>query len=433
MARVGIVGAGWAGLAAAVEATSLGNYVTLFEMAPNAGGRARSTPERTQAQLDNGQHILIGGYASTLDLMRRVGVDPASAFLRRPLQLEYPDEHSLRLSSGPVTISLLKAILSWKALRPAERVRLLARFAKWHMSGFKCSDQHTVAELCDGLPQAALDRLLDPLCVAALNTPLASASGQVFLNVLKDALFGPKGSADLLLPQLPLQAMLPDPALAWLERHGATYHPHRRVQRLMPSDSGGWLIDQERFDSIILACTASETARLTSSIAPAWSQCANALKYEPIITIWLRMCGPRWNFPMMAFPSLPQEPAQFGFDLQALVGMPETYAFIISGAAQWVELGKEATLKALSLQLASHFAPHCAEPAMRSSRAHQVIAYRTEKRATFACTPAVKRPRAKIAPGLYAAGDYVNGRYPATLEGAVQSGLSAARMTAAPA
>ena len=103
MTRLAVIGGGWAGLAAAVEAVSLGAAVTLFEMAPTLGGRARSL-EGLEPALDNGQHILIGAYTDTLALMRRVGGDPDADLLRMPLRLRYPDRETLRLPPGPPTL-----------------------------------------------------------------------------------------------------------------------------------------------------------------------------------------------------------------------------------------------------------------------------------------------------------------------------------------
>ena len=77
MKQLTIVGAGWAGLAAAVAATQAGWHVQLFEAANTAGGRARSLQQSFAGQpLDNGQHILIGAYRDTLALMRTVGLNP---------------------------------------------------------------------------------------------------------------------------------------------------------------------------------------------------------------------------------------------------------------------------------------------------------------------------------------------------------------------
>ena len=98
--HVAVVGAGWAGLAAAVQATDLGHRVALFDMAAQAGGRARSVPVPHTAELDNGQHILIGAYRETLRLMRLVDQEPQRVLERRPLELTYPDGSGLRMPQG---------------------------------------------------------------------------------------------------------------------------------------------------------------------------------------------------------------------------------------------------------------------------------------------------------------------------------------------
>ncbi|MEG1456679.1 MAG: FAD-dependent oxidoreductase, partial [Comamonas sp.] len=81
--KLGIVGAGWAGLAAAVQAAQAGHQVTVFESARTAGGRARSVLHGDALALDNGQHILLGAYAESLRMLRQVGVDPDAALLRQ--------------------------------------------------------------------------------------------------------------------------------------------------------------------------------------------------------------------------------------------------------------------------------------------------------------------------------------------------------------
>ena len=86
-ARIAVIGAGWAGCAAAVRATQLGARVTIFEASRSAGGRARSVPcaEADGGMLDNGQHILIGAYTQTLALMRTIGASPDALLQRLPL------------------------------------------------------------------------------------------------------------------------------------------------------------------------------------------------------------------------------------------------------------------------------------------------------------------------------------------------------------
>jgi predicted NAD/FAD-dependent oxidoreductase len=273
------------------------------------------------------------------------------------------------------------------------------------------------------LPAAVRELLIDPLCVAALNTPADQASGQVFLRVLRDAVFGGPGSADLLLPRVSLSALLPQPAVAWLLRAGAQVRLGHRAQSLAPAD-GGWRLDGEAFDAVVLASSAAEAARLAAPVAEPWARRAAALRYEPIVTAYLRGPGARLPEPMMALIEGPDAPAQFAFDHGALGATPGLFAFVVSGAAAWVEAGLEATGQAVLRQAQRAFG------AGTWPSPPQLLKVMAERRATFRCTPGLDRPTALIAPCLAAAGDYVEGPYPATLEGAVRSGRFAADQAA---
>ena len=419
--RLAVIGGGWAGLAAAVEASALGAAVTLLEMAPTLGGRARSldpgaSDGRAGPALDNGQHILIGAYAESLALMRRVGVDPEAALLRMPLRLRYPERETLTLPPGPPTLAFLRGVLGCSAWTVSERLRFLATSSGWTLRGFRCAAHLTVAELCVALPRTVRDDLIDPLCVAALNTPSTQASAQVFLRVLKDALFSGPGSADLLLPRQGLSALLPEPARAWLLDRGARVIT-RRVQRL-EAEGRGWSVDGEPFDQVVIAASSVEAARLTRDLAPRWSAVSGAFEFQPIVTIYLESPGSALPAPMVALRDSATEPAQFAFDLGQLGHQPGRFSLVVSGAAPWIARGLDATGEAALTQARRHF-DWRSEP--------RIVRVLSEKRATFACTPGLIRPEAAIAPGLWAAGDYLAGPYPATLEGAVRSGLAAAR------
>lgn len=416
MKRIAVVGAGWAGLAAAVRLVEAGRHVTLYEMARTPGGRAR-TVEQPGRTLDNGQHIMIGAYRRTLDLMRTVGIDPAAVLMRLPLALVTPDGRGLRLPPGPALPAFARGVLGHRDWPVGDRLALLARAATWGLQRFRCDPAWTVARLCRGMPERVMKELVDPLCVAALNTPAAEASAAVFLRVLRDALFSGPGAADLLLPRQPLGAVLPEAAVSWLIGRGAAVHLGTRVQAL-ETESDGWRVDGQMFDGVVLACTAVEAARLTASIAPTWSAMAQALDYEPIVTVTLECPGARFASAMV---SLPQGPAQFAFDHGALGLAPGRFSFVISGAQGWVDRGLEAVTSAVLDQARQQFAARTwpTEPL--------AVAKLAERRATFRCTPALRRPAALVAPGLLAAGDFVEGPYPATLEGAVLAGERAAR------
>ncbi len=417
--RVAVIGGGWAGLAAAVEATSLGACVSLFEMAPQLGGRARSVAS-DDLTLDNGQHIMIGAYVETLRMMRIVGVDIDAAFLRTPLRLVDASGHGLVLPSGPPMIAFVRGVLGLRSWRLKDRLSLLTAASRWMLNGFHCDEALTVGDLVQRLPSSVRNELIDPLCVAALNTPAHSASAAVFLRVVRDALFSGRGSADLLLPRQRLGELLPAPAGRWLQSAGASVSLGRRVARI-DADRAVWRVDGEAFDAAIIASSAAEASRLTAPIDAAWSAKTGALGYEPIVTVYAQSDGTRLPEPMLALPSDElSQPAQFVFDHGQLGGRDGLLAFVISGAAPWLDRGATATCDAVLSQARTLLGAHLCSPLSE-------VRSLTEKRATFRCTPGLARPSSVIAEGLFAAGDYIDGPYPATIEGAVRSGIAAAR------
>ena len=425
--RVAVIGAGWAGLAAAVELKTLGHRVVLSDMAPQPGGRARALASASPGEpvWDNGQHILIGAYSATLGLMRRLGVPIGEQLWRGPLAMRYADGQGLSLPAGPAVLAFARGVWATTGWTRRDKLALLRTIAAWALRGFACAAPITVADLCRTLPDTVRRDLIEPLCVAALNTSAVQASGQVFLRVLRDAVFSGRGGADLLLPRVPLSDLLPLPAQRWLTGPGESgQHPaeirwSRRTQAIQPADDR-WRLDGEVFDALVLAVSASQAAQLCSTLAPAWSQAAAALDYQPILTVYLRDRTCRLAQPMTALRTGPDAPAQFAFDLGQLQRADGHFAFVVSGARECLTDGVQAAAQQVLMQARQAFAGAFAKPdALRHAAA--------ERRATFACTPSLLRPGQDIAPGLVAAGDYVAGPYPATLEGAVRSGLSAAR------
>lgn len=427
--QIAVVGGGWAGLAAAIGATLKGHQVTLLEATQQLGGRARTlvgTNEQVKDRsLDNGQHILIGAYSQTLALMRMVGVDPDICLLRLPLTMQFPGGEGLRLPNWPAPLNILAGVLCARGWSVADKWSLLHTTLRWQRASFNCDTQQSVAELCRDLSPKVMQTLIEPLCVSALNTPAQRASGQVFLRVLKDALFGGKGSSNLLLPANNLSALFPDAAAAWLESNGASLRLGHRVQQLRFAQ--GWQIDGQDYDTVIWA-TASSVARqaqaqtsaiVDSTIAAAmqdWAAQVSELRYESIATIYVKAGNARLAQAMQALHSSPNCPAQFVFDRGQLGGPVGLLALVVSASSD-----ERSTLIGKVLQQAR-------SQLKNQLQGQQLVHLQTvvEKRATFACTPGMQRPVQHIAPGLLACGDYVQGPYPATLEGAVRSGLEAA-------
>jgi squalene-associated FAD-dependent desaturase len=421
--RVAVIGGGWAGCAAAVEATRLGQQVTVFEAARTAGGRARrvagARSDGTALALDNGQHILIGAYSETLGLMAELGLAAGSSLLRLPLTLLFPDGDGLRLPRLPTPLDALAGILGARGWSWRDKLSLLHAATRWQVAGFGCAPALSVAHLCRSLTPAVMATLIEPLCVAALNTPAERASGQVFLRVLRDALFSQSGGSNLLLPRLDLSALLPDAALARVTQRGGQVRLGQRVQDLARADSG-WQVDGALFDRVILACPPAEAARLVQAAGlpcADWLAQARALQFEAITTVYVFSPGTRLAQPMLALRASAAggpAPAQFVFDRGQLGGPAGLLAFVVSASS-----GDSATLTQQVLGQARQ------QLGLAQPVALQTIG---EKRATFACLPELQRPAAQLQPGLLACGDYIAGPYPATLEGAVRSGLQAARL-----
>jgi squalene-associated FAD-dependent desaturase len=428
--KLAIVGAGWGGLAAAVHATKNGHIATVFEAASAIGGRARAVsgtlPDGTPVTLDNGQHILIGAYTDTLALMRLVGLKPRQLLHNLPMALQFPDGRGIRFPNWPTPLDALTGILTARGWLWADKWSLMRAAIGWQRHGFTCEAKLSVAQLCQALSPRVNAELIEPLCVSALNTPAAQASAQVFLRVLRDALLGVIGGSHLLLPKTDLSALFPDAAAAWLASHGGVLRLSTRVHQILPGDQG-WLVDGHSFDAVILATSAHNSTlaikqyalAATDSIAKNlcdWTTLASALRFEAIATVYAWSATAALAAPMLALRSSHGAPAQFVFDRGQLGGPPGLLAFVVSASQ-----GDRATLQAWVLQQAK------AQLGLELQPVLTIV----EKRATFACTPDLQRPQAQIAPGLVACGDYVAGPYPATLEGAVRSGIAAAnRLTA---
>jgi squalene-associated FAD-dependent desaturase len=463
--NVAIIGGGWAGMAAAVAATQAGHHATVFEASHALGGRARvvssshnaTLPDGTPVSLDNGQHILIGAYSETLKLMQTVGVNLEKALLRMPLTLQFPDKTGLKLPDwqAPWVVGLDAAwgIATAKGWTWGDKLALLRAASNWQSGGFSCSQHLSVLQLCDRsnpkITPRVMAELIEPLCLSALNTPMADASAQVFLRVLQDAMFSPSvkidekttfGSANLLIPKRDLSNLFPHPATAWLLKHDGKVLLGERVESIDYSNAG-WQISattvKQSFDAVILAGSPSNMALSGINIAYAatnniakelahllqrevqdWQNSVKALRYEAIATVYAYSKGAKLTQPMLALRSYTgenaQNPAQYVFDRGQLGGERGLLAFVISAAQ-----GDRLDLQNRVIEQGK------AQLNLPDLQPIQTI---IEKRATFACTPDLKRPSNQIAPGLLVCGDYVAGPYPATLEGTVRSALQAVQL-----
>lgn len=421
LSGVAVVGAGWAGLAAAVTLAEHGVRVTVFEASRSLGGRARRV-SLDGVDLDNGQHVLIGAYRETLRLMRKVGADPDELLLRLPLELRYADGFHLRAPRLPYPLNLFVALLRAKGMPLAQAFSALRFMAALRARRFRVEPDRSVAQLLDEHRQAGALRshLWEPLCVSALNTPLGSASAQVFLNVLRDGLAGARDASDLLIARSDLGRVFPEPAAQYVRARGGEILLGTPVRRIERTPGGFRLNDMQTFSGVVIACGPHQAGPLLVQLPEIGGALAaiDAFAYEPIVTCYLQYPeSVLLPSPMLGFNG---GMVQWVFDRGRLGGPKGLLAAVISASGAHQQLTKEELTARIEIELKATLGE------LPSPRWSQVI---TEKRATFSCTPALARPRVATAiPRLLLAGDYLAGEYPGTLEAAVLSGVAAASM-----
>ncbi|MEZ5665124.1 MAG: FAD-dependent oxidoreductase [Burkholderiaceae bacterium] len=448
--RVAVVGGGWAGMAAAIEAAGPGVALTLFEASRTLGGRARALPlqrpDGRTVRLDNGQHILIGAYHQTLACMQDVGIPLHTALLPLPLGLPFPDGTGLQspawVRNWPAQPALLATMLTARGWRWTDRMALVRTVSGWRRRSFRCQASDTAADVCRGLGPRVMADLIEPLCVSALNLPTRQASGSIFLRVMQDAMlgtgFGHWRASTLLLPRIDLGSLFPERAAQWLVRcHGAgvTLRTGTRVTS-MQRDGSAWRLKgpgvDQTFDQVIWATTAAQATQAMASTArtcPAdtgdnaaqdllhWSESCAQLDFTAITTVYAWSAGLRLPGPMLALREAPGAPPQFVFDRGQLApddpAMQGILAFVISASQGGRDDLEQAVMRQAREQLG-----------LTSLAPFQTL---VDRRATFACTPGIRRPAQCVTQGILAAGDYVDGPYPATLEAAVRSGQAAGK------
>jgi hydroxysqualene dehydroxylase len=236
------------------------------------------------------------------------------------------------------------------------------------------------------------------------------------------------GSSDLLLPRLDLGQLFPNAAIKWLEKNGASCQSGQRIESIVDSGINSskaprWQLGKHQFDHLVIATPAWDAAHLLEKFNAAWASTAQHLKHETIATVYVQ--GPldfKLPLPMLALRTSQGSPAQFAFDrgqIYTEAGTPGLLAFVVSAN----KLSKEDVTHQVMGQL-SALLIQLGQDALRIE-AFKVIQTVVEKRATFACIPNLKRPSARPCQGITVCGDYVEGPYPATLEGAIISGIQA--------
>ncbi len=398
MRRVHVVGAGLAGLSAAIALTQAGISVILYDSSPHAGGRCRSYFDRELGvRLDNGNHLVLSGNRDTFAFLDTIG---ARGTMTGPAEPQLP---FMDLKTGERwTVRPNAGRIPWWVMAPSRRVpgaRLSHFLAAASLS--RAGPDITVAQAIP--PGELYRRLLEPLAIAALNTPPATASARLMGAVMDESLSRGGAACRPMVPRIGLSESFIDPALDWLAAHGTTINLGHRVTTL----------DDLRLtedESVVIATPAPVAATLLPGLTVPDA-------FEAILNVHFRVNATAGE---VGFIGL------LGGTAEWIFVKPGVVSTTISAANDRGELSSDA----LAQQVWSDV--HRALDVTGPMPAYRVV---REKRATFAATPAQdrRRPNARTAdPRITLAGDWTATGLPATIEGAIRSGRTAASILCHP-
>jgi squalene-associated FAD-dependent desaturase len=397
--RVAVVGGGLAGLSAALELVDGGHEVTLHEARPTLGGAVQTLPPRQgdpPTPPDNGQHIALGCFTEYLRFLHRVRY--VASVRRVPLELPVLDERGCRAAIAPSA----RALLRYSHVSVADRLRILRALARW---GESRGETFADALRARGQSQRVIDRFWDVFIRPALNLRSEEASAEAGDFTVRTALLGPRRNSDLLLPMRPLGEMHGDAAGRRLEEAGATVLLNARVKSL--DDLGA--------DAIVVAVPPRESARLLGEPEP-------QLEDSPIVSVHLWFDRRLTDSPLLA---LLGSDAHWVFDRGTLTrSAPDEGQYLTvvsSGAPELMELRGRRLVERIAGEVTGRLG-HAELLWSRVSR---------EPAATIAVRPGSEAHR----PGPHTsranvtrAGAWTATGWPATMEGAIRSGLTAARL-----
>ncbi|SEG40911.1 squalene-associated FAD-dependent desaturase [Thermomonospora echinospora] len=424
-----IVGGGLAGISAALALQEVGVPVTLVEARPRLGGATHSFHRRGLA-VDNGQHVFLRCCTAYRGLLERLGThhhvhvqDRFDVTVLRPGGVA----GRLRRSRLPGPLHMLPALARYSALPVADRLRTVrAALALRRLDpGAPELDEISAGRwlAAHGQRERARRELWEPLLMAALNAGLDEAAMGAAGMVCRTALLGRRDAADIGVPALPLGDLHGAAALRRIEEGGGNVLLRARAEAVTADPKVVVNGTPLGADAVILAVPHEAAARLAGEETCPDRDRWPALGAAPIVNVHVIYDRPVLDLP---FAAAVGSPVQWVFDRTAPSGLAEGQylAVSLSAADRWIELS--------TAELRAVFVPELARllPAARHARVLDLFVTR-ERRATFRQAPGSTAGRPGAAtrtPGIFLAGAWTATGWPDTMEGAVRSGLTAARL-----
>jgi hydroxysqualene dehydroxylase len=428
--RVVVVGGGLAGLSAALACADAGAEVTLLEARARLGGATFSF-RREGLSVDNGQHVFLRCCTAYRGFLRRLGVEGSTALqprLRIPVVAPGGRTAWLRRGSLPAPLHLAGALARYGHLSRRDRARAgLAALAMARMRPGPELDDSTFGSwlASRGQSPGAVEALWNLIALPTLNLPAADASLALAVKVFRTGLLEHRSAGDVGYASVPLSALHADPAARAIAGAGASVRLRAAVRGIEPA-VGGFAVRTEdgtaEADAVVLAVPHQEAASLLPPGAVADPDALARLGTSPIVNVHVVYASRVMDEPFVAGVGTP---LQWAFDRTPTSGLERGQYLALSISGADAEIGERAE------DLRARFLPALAElfPKAGTTPVERFFVTR-EHAATFRQAPGTWRlrpgPRTGIA-GLYLAGAWTDTGWPATMEGAVRSGLAAAR------
>ncbi len=436
--HVTVVGGGLAGLSAGLACADAGARVTLLEARPRLGGATWSTQHQGLA-IDNGQHVFLRCCTAYRNFLERIGAgDRVEIQSRLAIPVVAPGGRTawLRRYRLPAPLHLAPSLARFAHLSWAERWRIAAaarRLAKLDLADPALDERSFGAWLARaGQSPRAIEAFWDLVIRPTLNAVAGEASLALAAMVFQTGLLREADAADVGWARLPLERVHAEPAARALAERGAQVVMRARVREIEVDAGGvaGIRLEGRRIpaDAVILATPHAEAAELLPVESGIDTRALAALSCSPIVNLHTV-----WNRPILrhVFAAAIDSPLQWIFDRTHASGLPsgQYLAVSLSAADQYVGVPAES--------LRRRFEPEFRRliPAARAARLERLFVT-CEPAATFRQAPGTHRLRATThtrVGGLYLAGAWTDTGWPATMEGAVRSGLAAARAALAAA
>jgi squalene-associated FAD-dependent desaturase len=451
--RVAVVGGGLAGISAALHCADAGCSVVLYETRRNLGGLTHSF-HRGELAVDNGQHVFLRCCTAYRELLDRLGVaDQVSLQDRLTIPVRQPGDPRtavLRRDELPAPLHLAASVLRYHPLSVLERLRFAgAGLALRRLDpSSAATDRQSFGGWLrrHGQTDRAIAALWDLVGIATLNARADDASLALAATVFQEGLLTEASAADIGWSRVPLGRLHGEPAMAALTEAGASVRRTSPVRRITPA-AGRWLVrtdvtpdvspnvspnvsadpGEELFDDVVLAVPPSVAEELlppgADTLRPGWSA---ELGSTPIVNVHVVFDRPVLDEPFLAGVGTE---VQWVFDRTEAAGLDGTeYA-----GGQYLALSlsaADALIEEPTEHLRARFLPalRALLPAAATAEVRDFFVTR-ERTATFRQAPgsAAQRPPARTrARGLYLAGAWTATGWPATMEGAVRSGITAA-------